>query len=296
MTVAVRSIGKRASILFSTLSFEQINSSQLSTLCEIREFDARWINGVGVATVAEIGRHQAAVEAKVILQNRRIEELMRRMDELTGQVGQMQETIQQQNETIAGHEKRINDLNGQVDQMQRTIAGHERRITELNGQVSQMQQTIRQQNETIAGYERRINDLNGQVGQMQRTIAGHERWISDLNGQVDQMQRPIAGHERWMSELNGQVSHMQETIARHARRFAVFEARGIGRCSLTIHGTRLIPQAFYYCQTCGFTGGDSFCEVCKDVCHRGHDVTRAPHGRGFCDCGARGAGRCHCLC
>jgi hypothetical protein len=46
-------------------------------------------------------------------------------------------------------------------------------------------------------------------------------------------------------------------------------------------------QWYWHCSSCGLTGDLGLCEVCKDLCHNGHDLSRPIFSpKFFCDCGA----------
>ena len=51
----------------------------------------------------------------------------------------------------------------------------------------------------------------------------------------------------------------------------------------------------YYCHTCKFANGEGICTNCVKKCHVKHNVKYAGFVNGFCDCGAKGEGKCKAL-
>lgn len=66
-------------------------------------------------------------------------------------------------------------------------------------------------------------------------------------------------------------------------------------CTFTTTQKEFINQHWYHCHTCKMLDGVGVCNVCAQVCHRGHDVTYSKHGSFFCDCGANEDGTCKAL-
>lgn len=66
-------------------------------------------------------------------------------------------------------------------------------------------------------------------------------------------------------------------------------------CTFTVTQKEFINQHWYHCHTCKMLDGVGVCNVCAQVCHRGHDVTYSKHGSFFCDCGANEDGSCKAL-
>ena len=66
-------------------------------------------------------------------------------------------------------------------------------------------------------------------------------------------------------------------------------------CTFTETQKEFINQHWYHCHTCKMLDGVGVCNVCAQVCHRGHDVTYSKHGSFFCDCGASEDGSCRAL-
>ncbi|KAH9392408.1 hypothetical protein TYRP_005484 [Tyrophagus putrescentiae] len=66
-------------------------------------------------------------------------------------------------------------------------------------------------------------------------------------------------------------------------------------CTFTETQKEFINQHWYHCHTCKMLDGVGVCNVCAQVCHRGHDVTYSKHGSFFCNCGASEDGSCRAL-
>ena len=66
-------------------------------------------------------------------------------------------------------------------------------------------------------------------------------------------------------------------------------------CTFTVTQKEFINQHWYHCHTCKMLDGVGVCNVCAQVCHKGHDVTYSKHGSFFCDCGANEEGSCKAL-
>lgn len=66
-------------------------------------------------------------------------------------------------------------------------------------------------------------------------------------------------------------------------------------CTFTVTQKEFINQHWYHCHTCKMLDGVGVCNVCAQVCHKGHDVTYSKHGSFFCDCGANEEGTCKAL-
>lgn len=66
-------------------------------------------------------------------------------------------------------------------------------------------------------------------------------------------------------------------------------------CTFTVTQKEFINQHWYHCHTCKMLDGVGVCNICAQVCHKGHDVTYSKHGSFFCDCGANEEGNCRAL-
>ena len=66
-------------------------------------------------------------------------------------------------------------------------------------------------------------------------------------------------------------------------------------CTFTVTQKEFINQHWYHCHTCKMLDGVGVCNICAQVCHRGHDVTYSKYGSFFCDCGANENGTCKAL-
>jgi hypothetical protein len=61
------------------------------------------------------------------------------------------------------------------------------------------------------------------------------------------------------------------------------------QCTIALTGNQYVIQPWFECLTCKLTGGAGCCVICKDICHRGHEVRAASSSPSpfFCDCGTR---------
>jgi hypothetical protein len=58
-------------------------------------------------------------------------------------------------------------------------------------------------------------------------------------------------------------------------------------CTFVVTGSQYTPQAWYQCYTCNLLGNEGCCEVCAQICHKGHQLSARQFSRQFfCDCGA----------
>jgi parallel beta-helix repeat protein len=68
----------------------------------------------------------------------------------------------------------------------------------------------------------------------------------------------------------------------------VQEAIDAGKCTYTATENNYYNQLVFRCRTCNLVGSEGMCVVCKDICHKGHDITvdEPKMSSFFCDCGA----------
>eukprot|EP01122_Echinamoeba_exundans_P001546 TRINITY_DN1157_c0_g1_i2.p1 TRINITY_DN1157_c0_g1~~TRINITY_DN1157_c0_g1_i2.p1 ORF type:complete len:533 (-),score=55.13 TRINITY_DN1157_c0_g1_i2:255-1853(-) len=69
----------------------------------------------------------------------------------------------------------------------------------------------------------------------------------------------------------------------------VQEAIDAGKCTYTVTENNYFNQLVFRCRTCNLVDAEGLgmCAVCKDICHKGHDIIVEPKLAGFfCDCGA----------
>lgn len=68
-------------------------------------------------------------------------------------------------------------------------------------------------------------------------------------------------------------------------------------CTASVTGKGCQDQTYYVCFTCSPNAtGVGCCESCKEICHKGHQLSEPKHGNFFCDCGTGSlCGACKCL-
>lgn len=69
---------------------------------------------------------------------------------------------------------------------------------------------------------------------------------------------------------------------------AILDVINTQKCTYTLTGPHYMVQQWYYCRTCNLVDTEGVCEVCKDTCHKGHDIDykHVRLGVFYCDCGA----------
>jgi hypothetical protein len=67
-----------------------------------------------------------------------------------------------------------------------------------------------------------------------------------------------------------------------------------GICTCAEHGQNLVRQRWYHCHTCNLVKSLGCCQVCADICHRGHDLVFSGEIDASCCCGAGQAAPCGC--
>lgn len=77
----------------------------------------------------------------------------------------------------------------------------------------------------------------------------------------------------------------------------VEEAMKLKICTFTTTGPDFKNQIWYHCIDCGLDVTKGCCEVCAQICHKGHQLIPSKHGSSafFCDCGA-GESKYACKC
>jgi parallel beta-helix repeat protein len=68
--------------------------------------------------------------------------------------------------------------------------------------------------------------------------------------------------------------------------FDVRRAMKRGICTFSTTGHHFHEQFWWHCETCNLVGNEGVCIVCKDICHKGHQLTEGGFSAFFCDCGA----------
>jgi len=77
-------------------------------------------------------------------------------------------------------------------------------------------------------------------------------------------------------------------------------------CTFTTTGPEFYTQYWWNCKTCNWGTEAGACLVCRDVCHKGHEMSEhqkveyvneeteerclANYGLFYCDCGSKGTG------
>ncbi|KAH3732262.1 F-box only protein 11 [Pelomyxa schiedti] len=66
---------------------------------------------------------------------------------------------------------------------------------------------------------------------------------------------------------------------------SIRQARLQGKCTFTVTSFMHTPQRWYQCATCQKKENQGICAVCKDTCHKDHDLSLTPrYGYFYCDC------------
>lgn len=76
------------------------------------------------------------------------------------------------------------------------------------------------------------------------------------------------------------------------------EAQKLKICTFTTTGPDFKTQIWYQCIDCGLEDSKGCCEICAQICHKGHKLIPSKTGLPnsfFCDCGA-GEGKYSCKC
>jgi hypothetical protein len=66
-------------------------------------------------------------------------------------------------------------------------------------------------------------------------------------------------------------------------------------CTFCITGKNFVNQKWFMCKDCDLSGNTGCCEVCANICHKGHQLEERNVSGFFCDCGA-GEGKVKCKC
>eukprot|EP00029_Vermamoeba_vermiformis_P009496 TRINITY_DN474_c0_g1_i2.p1 TRINITY_DN474_c0_g1~~TRINITY_DN474_c0_g1_i2.p1 ORF type:complete len:704 (-),score=146.32 TRINITY_DN474_c0_g1_i2:103-2214(-) len=130
-----------------------------------------------------------------------------------------------------------------------------------------------------------VQDVTAEQLKSMNTV--HNNWNEDALVEFKDISKENDFHPDIVKMIDGEVDNRSDKNPDKELTEEIKEAYRRYVCTYATTGNHFHDQYWYTCVTCGLVENEGLCAVCKDRCHKGHQLQMQVAFSGFfCDCGA----------